>query len=53
MKRIYTSPTITVSILDIESSLCSTSSTIQVGSNDLDYQQEWEELDDDKRFIEW
>jgi hypothetical protein len=53
MKDTYIPPVLTVTEINIENSLCNTSSTIQVGNTNEDYLQEWEELNDDNRFIEW
>lgn len=53
MKKKYTPPGFSVTIIDIESSLCNTSSTIQIGNNNGDYLQEWDELPNDERNIQW
>ena len=53
MKEKYTPPELSVTIIDIENSLCNTSSTIQIGNRDEDYLQEWDQLPDDERNIQW
>ena len=53
MKSIYMTPLITTTVIDIECSISSTSSTIKIGEDNQDYTQEWEQLDDDERFIQW
>lgn len=53
MKRKYESPGYMVISIDIECCICNTSSTILIGNTNSDYQEEWEELPDDKRNIQW
>ncbi|WP_160070329.1 hypothetical protein [Sphingobacterium bovisgrunnientis] len=53
MKTKYTPPGFTVTIIDIENSLCNTSSTITMSELKTDYEQEWDELPDDERNIQW
>ncbi|NGM73859.1 hypothetical protein [Sphingobacterium sp. SGL-16] len=53
MKKNYIPPGYSVTIIDIENSLCNTSSLIQPSIKDSDYLQEWEELPDDERKIQW
>lgn len=53
MKKSYCSPTVHVETIEIEDSYCNTSSTIQIGTIEGDYQHEWEELPNDERSIQW
>ena len=53
MKKKYLSPKVTITLVDIEDSLCNASSGICFSQYDTDYQQEWDDLDDDERFIQW
>lgn len=53
MKKQYTPPECKVTIILIENSLSSTSSSIYMGTYNTDYEQEWDELPDDERHIQW
>lgn len=53
MKKKYLSPQITTILVETEESLCNASSQISLSKYDLDYQQEWEDLGDDERLIQW
>ena len=53
MKKNYAPPVFYVSIIEIEDSYCNASSNIQIGINNEDYMQEWDEIPDDTRNIQW
>lgn len=53
MKEKYTSPSYTVTIVNIENCLCNASSTLRVSKENNDFLEEWDQFGDDNRDFQW